>query len=406
MADSTREALIAKWRAWKAEHPEWPLTVAANGLWAKKIRGKTYYFGRLEDSDKALTRFKHDAPYLEAGLEPPRPGDQFTVEKLLARFRADVEARLARAEICATNARDLKHAARFVEEHMPITLDVTLLEPEHFAELRTAIAATGRNLRSQKNLIGQIRGMFLWGAKTDRGMGWYPPVRFGPRFRPPSADALRKEREAGQERFVDPETLRALIAAAKPAMKCMLLLGINCGFYAIDSIRLTFSRLHLESDPPYHDFPRTKNGRPRKAVLWAETAAALKDYIAHHRGADPSDYVILNQYGRPYTGDAPGRGIRTAFERLVEDAGVAVSPGTSIGSLRHTYGTVVDLSSDQQMIDLSMGHSPKTLQKAIYSQRHLSEMDRLAELAGVVRTWLWPSDAAEEPRIIKFGVVG
>jgi integrase len=406
MADSSRSKLVEEWRAWKVENPDFPLTVNANGMWSKTVRGKVYYFGRLDEKNNALELWKLKGPYLKAGIEPPTPDDRFTIENLVAKFKADTASRRDRGEITATNARDLLYAAKFIGEHLNASRAVETITAEQFAELRAAIAATGRNLRSQKNLISQIRGIFLWGSKSERGMGFYPPVSFGPRFRSPSSDALRKDREqSGRERFIDDAGIRELLAKAKPAMKCMILLGINAGFYAQDSVRLTFSRLHLDHDPPYHDFPRVKNGRPRKAVLWPETVASLKDYIANHRGDDPSEFVILNQYGRPYNDKATGRGIRKAFENLLETAGVAVSPGTSIGSLRHTYGTVVDLSADQQIIDLSMGHAPKGIQKRIYSQRNLGELDRLADLAGIVRAWLFP-DAEEGRATLPFKVVG
>jgi len=396
MSDSTRKAIVEKWRKWKRKHPKHPLTVAPNGQWCRKILGKTRYFGPLENVREALEIWEAQAPYLLAGREPPKPDTRCTVDALLAKFREDIKARARRGEIGEKNATELRHACRFVEDHLNGDQAVEDLTPEQFAELRDAVAKTGRNLRSQKNLIGQIRSIFLWGAATERGMGFYQPVRFGPRFRMPSADALRVEKEAGKQRFIEAADVQKLLAKAKPAMRCMILLGVNCGFYAQDSTKLTFSRLHLDHDPPYHDFARVKNGRPRKAVLWAETVDALREYIQHHRGDHPSDIVILTQYHRPYNDQATGRGLRTAFQHLLASAGVTVSPGTSIGSLRHVYGTVADLCNDQGAIDLSMGHAPRSLQKAVYRQQYLSELDRLAELAQIVHDWLWP-DEPEEP---------
>jgi integrase len=415
VANSSRSALLKKWRKWKASHPDFPLTVNGNGCWSKAVRGQTHYFGRLDEPDDALELWLLQKDYLLAGQEPPDPGNPaFTVKDLVDEFKQDTEQRRDRGEIGKENARDLLYAANFVVQHLPQMRAVKALTPKHFSALRDAVATkTARNLRSQKNLIGQIRSIFHWGAETDKGMGFYAPVRFGPRFCAPSADSLRKEKEAsGRERYIDEEGLRALLKLAKPAMKCMILLGVNCGFYAIDSIRITFSRLHLDAEIPYHNFPRVKNGLPRKAVLWPETVAALKSYVEKHRGDDPSDYVILNQYGRPYTDAATGRGIRRAFENLLTAAEVTVSPGTSIGSLRHVYGTVVEYSHDQKMIDLSMGHVSKAIQKEIYVQRNLSELDRLQELAEIVREWLF-GDAPEEddgdgetPATIPFPKVG
>ncbi len=97
-------------------------------------------------------------------------------------------------------------------------------------------------------------------------------------------------------------------------------------------------------------------------MLWPETVNALTTYVERHRGDSSSDRVILSQYGEPYAEGAVGGGIRIALRNLAAKAKVALSRDTSIGSLRHTYGTVIDLAPDQQMIDLSMGHSPKGMQ--------------------------------------------
>jgi hypothetical protein len=49
----------------------------------------------------------------------------------------------------------------------------------------------------------------------------------------------------------------------------------------------------------------------------------------------------------------------------------------------------VDLVPDQAIIDLTMGHTSKSLQKRIYSQLNLKELERLAKVASVVREWLF-----------------
>jgi len=389
MADSTK---LAKWRKWKEERPEWPFSVGANGQWRKKVRGTIHNFGPLEFPDSALALWLADKDYLLAGQKPPlRRG--FLVSALCEKFEADTEVRRDAQEISSTYARDLLHASRFANDHIG-AIAVEGLTPEDFAGLRQAVAATGRSLRSQKNLMQQVRSIFLWGAE----MKHHKPVEFGPRFRSPSSDAIDREREtSGKTRFIDREALLALMMRAKPAMRCMIMLGVNCGFYAQDSIHLTFDRLHLEHEIPHHDFPRVKNGRRRVGVLWPETVDTLAEYIDRHRKNCDSDRVILNQYGQPYGKDAVGRGIRIAFQNLARKAQVTLSPGTSIGSLRHTYGTVVDLASDQQMIDLSMGHAAKGMQKRIYSQLNLGELDRLAVVADVVRKWLYKNELTGVP---------
>ncbi len=418
MPNSTRHSQLEKWRRWKQRHPDWPLSVGTNGQWQKKVLGVKRCFGSLDDPDGAIAEWLFKRDYYLAGEEPPQATGKISVGTLCSKFKTDVEIRRDSEEISGTYARDLLYAANFVAENTVKSRPVESLQPDHFAKLRQAVIATGRKLRGQKNLMADIRTMFLWGGDTPgKGMKYYKNVDFGPRFRPPSSDALSKEREAsGSTRFIDREDLLELLKHAKPAMKCLILLGINCGFYASDSIALKFDRLHLSHRIPHHDFYRTKNGRRRLGTLWPETVNALVTYIEKHRGDSDSDRVILNQYGRPYSDDAVGRGIRTAFVNLAAKAEVTLPPRTSIGSLRHTYGTVVDLAPDQQMIDLSMGHAPKGMQKRIYSQLNLGELDRLAAVADIVHRWLYKGELAgvpgrdgaeyDGPASVPFGIVG
>jgi hypothetical protein len=53
----------------KSRKPPFPLWKHATGQWAKKIRGRFYYFGT--DRDAALAEYLRAKPYLEKD-QPPR----------------------------------------------------------------------------------------------------------------------------------------------------------------------------------------------------------------------------------------------------------------------------------------------------------------------------------------------
>src|SRR5215470_10000031 len=53
-------------------YPEYPLTAHPAGYWAKKIRGKTHYFGPWSDPDAALAKYFDERDDLHAG-RTPRP---------------------------------------------------------------------------------------------------------------------------------------------------------------------------------------------------------------------------------------------------------------------------------------------------------------------------------------------
>ena len=63
-SSSTAPAAAACWRAWRRRQTGFPLSVHASVQWCKKVRGKVYYFGTLDDPDGALV-------YLRRWTEDP-----------------------------------------------------------------------------------------------------------------------------------------------------------------------------------------------------------------------------------------------------------------------------------------------------------------------------------------------
>ena len=68
-------------------HPEYPLFPHRSGQWAKKIKGRTVYFGAWADPDAALNRFLHQRDDLYAGRKPrPVSADGFNVRDAINHF--------------------------------------------------------------------------------------------------------------------------------------------------------------------------------------------------------------------------------------------------------------------------------------------------------------------------------
>ncbi len=122
---------------------------------------------------------------------------------------------------------------------------------------------------SLANEIGRVRSVFKFGYEAgllDR------PVRFGPEFVKPPKRAMRQAKNERGERMFEAAEVRALVEAAGPQLKAMILLGVNCGMGNTDVAALTRGAADLKKG--LLDFPRPKTGVPRRAVLWKEGGAA------------------------------------------------------------------------------------------------------------------------------------
>ena len=381
---------VVTYRDWKREHPDWPLTVHPSGQWSKKVRGRVHYFGPLSDPDRALRLWLQERDHLLAGIIPPTQDGGLTVRELVARHLADVDDRIATGRLSPQTRYDYVAAKRLLEDTRLAGMPVASLGPEHFTAVQSGLERSGYSRSTMRNRITAVKTVFRWG----REMGLYDrEIRYGPRFRPPGLHAIEIEREdRGKTRFLDREMILTALGTAAPDMQIAILLGINCGFYQGDSVVITLDHLHLDGEIPYHDFRRVKNGRERRAALWPETVKAIRDYRYNYR--KPIDQterrLLLTRRRRAHS----GRGaLERSWCKLLPNAPL----GASLGSLRHTYATVVDLVPDQAMIDLTMGHAPRSLQKRIYSQLNLHELGRLRKIAHTVREWLFDGSVQDSP---------
>lgn len=125
------------------------------------------------------------------------------------------------------------------------------------------------------NAIQRIRVMFKFA--WDEGLV-SRPVRYGQSFKRPSRKVIRLERARKGPNLLAAGEIRGLLDAATAHLRAMILLGINAGFGPADCGVLPLSA--VDWDKRIVDFPRPKTGIPRRAVLWPETVAALKDSLA------------------------------------------------------------------------------------------------------------------------------
>ena len=124
--------IVKYYREWKRKHPNYPPFVHRNGQWAKKVRGKLYYFGRLSEPDEALTLWLEEKDYLLAGLEPPTYTDGLTVGELCKKHKENVNSKIEAGKLSPSSRREYLSARKLLFESQLRDTSVDLLMPSHF----------------------------------------------------------------------------------------------------------------------------------------------------------------------------------------------------------------------------------------------------------------------------------
>jgi integrase len=386
-------------------YPEFPLCYHASGRYYKKIRGRFYYFGWYRGANAipwqdALAQYQKQRDDLYAGRTPRVEGEGLTIADLCNRFLSVKQNLLDAGELTPRSFEDYYKNCALLVSYFGRNRLVSDLASDDFERLRASMSRKWGAVR----LGGQInlgRGVFKYAHEAgliDR------PVCFGPGFKKPSKKVLRKLRIARGPRLFTRNEIHALLGAVSIQVRAMILCGVNLGYGNSDVARLSVDHLDLKAG--FVDFPRPKTGQPRRAALWPETVAAIKEALAvRPKPKDPADAdkVFLTRYGSPWvqavavdvTGDNGERVVRVSrddalcneLRKAMKSLGFNGSRG--FYTLRHTYRTVADEVKDQPAIDFTMGHESAHMAN-VYRER--IDDSRLLAVAEHVRGWLFGSD--------------
>ncbi len=365
-------------------HPDFPLFPhQGTGRWAKKVRGNTHYFGKVEDDPdgkKALDLWLAQKDDLLAGRKAQPDHGGLTVKETINRFLNDKLQLLNSNEIGQRTFDEYKATGEFVAEHFSLTRAVSGLTPDDFQELRAKMAKRWGPVRLG-NEIQRVRSIFRHVDELlDR------PVHFGKAFKKPSAKVMRLNRAARGERDFTAEQLRDILAIANPNMKAMTLLAINGGFGNTDLGKLPTKVVNLDEARIY--WPRTKTGIPRNVPLWPETVEAVKAVLKQDRLAVKKEHeglLFISPRGKSYVVQNRTYGLTAEFARALKQAGIK---GHSFYDLRHTFQTVAEEARDIPAVKAIMGHSSHSNDMAaVYRQRITKE--RLLAVTDYLRDWLF-----------------
>lgn len=398
MSNSTAKGSAEKPRK---PYSDFPLFPHATGRWAKKIRGKFVYFGRVADDPDgtaAIAKYQEQCEDLHAGRKPREKTSGLTLLDLVNKFLRVKDTLKDDGELSPRTFYGYYHCCEMLLKVLGKNRVVTDLDTEDFEKIR-ATAMKGLGMEARSNVVRLVRAVFNFGY--NEGL-IERPVRFGSAFKSPSAKSRLKDKTAKKaERILTAEQVRALIDGASVHFRAMILLGVNCGFGNHDLGTLTFSALDL--DGGWHNHARPKTGVPRRAKLWPETVTAIRAAIAARRKPkDPanSDLVFITKHGAPWVRwkkqavpdpsksawrDAVAIVSRILFKKL------GINHGASFYSLRRMTETIGGGCKDQIGVDAVMGHSRGDM-ASVY--RLDIEDSRLEAVSTVIHNWLFPPAAA------------
>jgi integrase len=369
---------------------DFPLFPHQTGRWAKKIRGRTHYFGPWADAAGALAKYESQRDDLHAGRKPRVPVRELTVTHLVEQFLTSKEAYVDSGELSPRTLRDYRETCGLVVAQFGRRRLVNDLHPDDFEAFRAALAKRLGPV-SLGNIIQRVRTLFTYAH--NQGL-LLQPIRYGSGFDKPTRKTLRLYRQRQQairgHRMFEAAELQTLLEAAPLPLRAMLLLAINCGYGQSDIAGLIGSALRL--DVGWIDYPRPKTGIERRCPLWPETVAALRA-VLQLRGQprDPAEagLVFLTRFGRRWvrcTADGhPDDAIAKAFAKLMSRLGLKRA-GLNFYALRHTFETIAGDTRDQVAVDALMGHHRDDM-ATVYRERIADA--RLHAVVEHVRQWLF-----------------
>jgi integrase len=352
-------------------------------MWAKKIRGKMYYFGKWDDPDGALAKYNEQKEELHSGRKARPAPDAVTVKDVANAFLNAKKNLVDAGQLSPSTFLNYKAAAAITVSILGKGRLVGDLRADDFATLWRAMAKKW-GVRRLGVMITCSRSIFKHAFDadlTDR------PVKFGPQFVPPSKKTVRLHRAKQGPKLFTADEARRMVAGAGPMLRAMILLGINCGFGNADCGRLPLTALDL--DGGWVTFPRPKTGINRRCPLWPETVAAIRDALAKRKEPkNPADaeLVFVTMFGGSWSKANTDNPVVRAVRLLLHRLGINGRTGLGFYTLRHTFRTVADGAKDQPATDHVMGHESPHM-SSVY--RETISDARLRAVADHVRAWLF-----------------
>ena len=380
-------ARIVSQRGRKANKPskprrDFPLFAHASGQWAKKVRGKLYYFGAWDDPRAAEDKWHRDREALQDGRNPDESNHGDSLSWLINVFLDEKAADQERGLLSKDTLNDYIRVAKHLVEFFGKSRRLESITPHDFRRYKNSLPAswaantTNNHLRYTRAICKYANDI----EATPHALNYSRSLALVPR------KVIRKEQaKKPAKEFTAEECWRLLDAAGTP-MRAFILLGLNCAYGTADIGRLEVSM--IDFDNQWLGEMRGKTGEARGAWLWSETIEAIQAAIDAKpwTGNERLDSLaFLTKYRRPWWVDgSTNRPLQLAFGKIKKEVGIE-KKGVGHYSLRHVFETVSGDLRDQQATNYVMGHDDPSM-AAVY--REGIDPARVKAVCQYVRKWL------------------
>jgi len=371
---------------------DFPLFPHDSGQWAKKCRGKLFYFGKWDDPIEAEKKWNRDKEALLDGRNPDdsRHGD--SIGWLCNAFMDSKQMQHDRGELSKSALNDYHKAAKHVAEFLGKGRRLDALVSADFERYRNSFPKTW-GPTSINNRLRLVRVLFKYAndiEATDRTIRYTIGLKTVPK------SVVRKDQATKPTREFTVDEVWRLYEAAVTPMKAFVLLGLNCAYGTMDLARLRTDAIDFDNN--WLGEMRGKTGVARGAWLWPETIQAIQEAIAAKPSLDRDatdttgnytrdmleSLAFITRNRRPWGADGEHNNpLATAFIKLKLAAGI-VKAGVGHYALRHTFATVASNAKDPQAVDYVMGHLDPSM-SALY--REGIDPARVRAVCEYVREW-------------------
>jgi len=150
---------------------------------------------------------------------------------------------------------------------------------------------------------------------------------------------------------IEREHVHRLLDHCSKKWQAIVLLALNCGYYAKDIHDIKLSMIKQQNDLDYIVFPREKNKHMRVNVLWKDTREALDRYLSQRQSN--SEHVFLSQFETAFD----PHDVQRCFDRLRKKA--SLPDEVKFSHFRDGAASALFGRVDSDLLKVTIGHRIK-----------------------------------------------